>query len=69
VRFNIFLCFFLRIRLRRFLMSDPMAGRTLAELRAAPPIGGRAERAAGPDAGAPGCPGTDRGGSPGHLLL
>jgi hypothetical protein len=26
VRFNIFLCFFLRIRLRRFLMSDPMAG-------------------------------------------
>jgi catechol 2,3-dioxygenase-like lactoylglutathione lyase family enzyme len=29
VRFSIFLCFFLRIRLRRFLMSDPMAGRTL----------------------------------------
>ncbi len=26
VRFNIFLCFFLRIRLRRFFMSDPMAG-------------------------------------------
>jgi hypothetical protein len=25
VRFSIFLCFFLRIRLRRFLMSDPMA--------------------------------------------
>jgi len=29
VRFSIFLCFFLRIRLRRFLMSDPMARRTL----------------------------------------
>ena len=26
VRFSIFLCFFLRIRLRRFLISDPMAG-------------------------------------------
>jgi hypothetical protein len=26
VRFSIFLCFFLRMRLRRFLMSDPMAG-------------------------------------------
>ena len=27
VAFNIFLCFFLRIRLRRFLINDPMAGR------------------------------------------
>ena len=26
VAFNIFLCFFLRMRLRRFLISDPMAG-------------------------------------------
>ena len=26
VAFSIFLCFFLRMRLRRFLMSDPMAG-------------------------------------------
>ena len=26
VAFSIFLCFFLRIRLRRFLISDPMAG-------------------------------------------
>jgi hypothetical protein len=26
VAFNIFLCFFFRIRLRRFLMSEPMAG-------------------------------------------
>jgi len=25
VRFSIFLCFFLRMRLRRFLISDPMA--------------------------------------------
>ena len=24
VRFSIFLCFFLRIRLRRFLINDPM---------------------------------------------
>ncbi len=38
VRFNIFLCFFFRIRLRRFLMSDPMAGGTLAELRPGPPV-------------------------------
>src|ERR1019366_10607122 len=29
VRFSIFLCFFLRMRLRRFLISDPMARRTL----------------------------------------
>lgn len=28
--FNIFLCFFFRIRLRRFLMSDPMSGDRLA---------------------------------------
>ena len=26
VRFSIFLCFFLRMRLRRFLISDPMTG-------------------------------------------
>jgi hypothetical protein len=26
VAFSIFLCFFLRIRLRRFLINDPMAG-------------------------------------------
>ncbi len=25
VRFSIFLCFFLRMRLRRFLISEPMA--------------------------------------------
>jgi hypothetical protein len=25
VAFSIFLCFFLRMRLRRFLMSDPMS--------------------------------------------
>jgi len=31
VRFSIFLCFFLRMRLRRFFMSDPMAGETLAD--------------------------------------
>ena len=31
VAFNIFLCFFLRMRLRRFLMRDPMSGGTLAE--------------------------------------
>ena len=30
VRFSIFLCFFFRMRLRRFLMSDPMTGRNLA---------------------------------------
>jgi len=29
VRFSIFLCFFLRIRLRRFLMSEPMASGNL----------------------------------------
>jgi hypothetical protein len=26
VRFSIFLCFFFRIRLRRFLISEPMSG-------------------------------------------
>jgi hypothetical protein len=26
VAFNIFLCFFLRMRFRRFLINDPMAG-------------------------------------------
>jgi hypothetical protein len=30
VAFSIFLCFFLRIRLRRFLISEPMTGRRLA---------------------------------------
>jgi len=44
VRFNIFLCFFLRIRLRRFLMSDPMAGGTLAEIAPDLPIGGPSSR-------------------------
>lgn len=33
VAFNIFLCFFLRIRLRRFLINDPMAGDNLAGRR------------------------------------
>ncbi len=40
VRFSIFLCFFLRIRLRRFLISDPMAGGTLAQLGQVLPIEG-----------------------------
>ena len=31
VRFSIFLCFFLRMRLRRFLIRDPMASQTLAD--------------------------------------
>ena len=30
VRFSIFLCFFLRMRLRRFLISEPMAEVTVA---------------------------------------
>jgi len=30
VRFSIFLCFFLRMRLRRFLMREPMTWVTLA---------------------------------------
>ena len=30
VRFSIFLCFFLRMRLRRFLISEPMAGCTVS---------------------------------------
>jgi hypothetical protein len=29
VRLSIFLCFFLRMRLRRFLISDPMAVHTV----------------------------------------
>jgi hypothetical protein len=29
VAFSIFLCFFFRIRLRRFLINEPMAGGTL----------------------------------------
>jgi hypothetical protein len=32
VAFNIFLCFFLRMRLRRFLIKDPMSQGTLADL-------------------------------------
>jgi hypothetical protein len=32
VAFNIFLCFFLRMRLRRFLIRDPMSQGTLADL-------------------------------------
>jgi len=31
VAFNIFLCFFLRMRLRRFLIKDPMSEGTLAD--------------------------------------
>ena len=30
MRFSIFLCFFLRMRFRRFLISDPMARERLA---------------------------------------
>jgi hypothetical protein len=33
VAFSIFLCFFLRIRLRRFLINDPMAGCQLSRSR------------------------------------
>jgi hypothetical protein len=29
VRFSIFLCFFLRMRLRRFLIREPMRGTTV----------------------------------------
>jgi len=39
VFFSIFLCFFLRMRLRRFLMSDPMACATLVGAGACPPFG------------------------------
>ena len=44
VRFSIFLCFFLRMRLRRFLISEPMAAGTYR------PIGEpvRTEPAGGP---------------------
>jgi hypothetical protein len=31
VRFSIFLCFFFRMRLRRFLISEPMTSGNLAE--------------------------------------
>jgi hypothetical protein len=31
VAFNIFLCFFLRMRLRRFLISEPMSTGTLVD--------------------------------------
>ncbi len=37
VAFNIFLCFFLRMRLRRFLISDPMTCGRLAGLRGLAP--------------------------------
>ena len=33
VAFSIFLCFFLRMRLRRFLISEPMRGLNLAAER------------------------------------
>ena len=33
VRFSIFLCFFLRMRLRRFLISEPIASATVAAHR------------------------------------
>lgn len=33
VAFNIFLCFFLRMRLRRFFINEPMAGCNLAGRR------------------------------------
>jgi len=36
VRFSIFLCFFLRMRLRRFLINDPMACTTLLGFRTTP---------------------------------
>jgi len=37
VALSIFLCFFLRMRLRRFLISDPMTNRRLAALWRRPP--------------------------------
>ena len=37
VRFSIFLCFFLRMRLRRFLIREPMRGATLPAVRAEAP--------------------------------
>jgi hypothetical protein len=45
VRFSIFLCFFFRMRLRRFLINEPMRCRTLA----------------GPGDGSSKPPGRDRG--------
>ena len=39
VRFSIFLCFFFRMRLRRFLMRDPMRPSNLAAVPAEPPNG------------------------------
>ena len=39
VAFSIFLCFFFRIRLRRFLISDPMSGLTLVGTGGADPTG------------------------------
>ena len=41
VRFSIFLCFFLRMRLRRFLISEPMAGVTVAAMARRRVIHGR----------------------------
>jgi len=37
VAFSIFLCFFFRMRLRRFLIKDPMPGRRLAVRAGSPP--------------------------------
>ena len=37
VRFSIFLCFFLRMRLRRFLINDPMRQTNLAAVDVGPP--------------------------------
>src|SRR4051794_6291309 len=47
-RFSIFFCFFLRMRLRRFLISEPMRGANLQEVAAAVEI--RDERGVGVDA-------------------
>ncbi len=41
VRLSIFLCFFLRIRLRRFLIREPMSAQTLAGVVCAHHFGGR----------------------------
>jgi len=59
VAFNIFLCFFLRMRLRRFLIRDPMSVGTLAEQgrwRHTPPVGVAAIAVAGvQEVGCDGC--------------
>jgi hypothetical protein len=38
VRLSIFLCFFFRMRLRRFLINEPMRAPTVAARRGTPPI-------------------------------